>query len=107
MLHENWSFYLESHECLRMSEFPMYSDVTVRAEVLEGMGPLSFHNALPLKQEGAGDVVIPVVVRVGFYSKPQHPDFSESSFTHYHGGWLPDEIAALLSLSLGARFFCR
>lgn len=105
MLHENWSFYLESHECLRMSEFPMYSDVSVIAEVLEGMGPLSFHNALPLKQEGAGDVVIPVVVRVGFYSRPQHPDFSESSFTHYHGGWLPDEIAALLSLSLGARFF--
>lgn len=105
MLHENWLLYLDSQGCLYMSEFPMYSDVTVRAEVLEGMGPLTFHNALPFKQEGSGDVVIPVVVRVGFYSKPDLPNLSESSYAHYHGGWLPDEIAALLSLALGARFF--
>ncbi len=83
----------------------MYSDITVSAELLEGMGPLSFHNSLPLRQSTLGEVVIPVVVRVGFYLEPLKPNFSESNYSHYHGGWLPDEIAALLSLSLGARFY--
>ncbi|PTO92380.1 hypothetical protein [Vibrio splendidus] len=105
MLHENWSLYLNSEECIGISEFPMYSDITVTAELLEGMGPLSFHNSLPFRQAKLGDVVIPVVVRVGFYLKPISPSFSKSSYSHYHGGWLPDEIAALMSLTLGARFY--
>ncbi|EGR2205724.1 TPA: hypothetical protein NKX25_002856 [Vibrio parahaemolyticus] len=105
MLHENWSLYLNSEPCMYISEFPMYSDITVFGELLEGMGPLSFHNSLPIKQESSGEVVIPVVVRISNYLKPLSTDFSKSSYNHYHGGWLPDEIAALMSLALGARFY--
>lgn len=100
-----FTLFLNSEQCVGMSEFPMYSDITVTSELLEGMGPLSFHNSLPLRQRTSGEVVIPVVVRVGYYLKPLITDFSKSSYNHYHGDWLPDEIAALMSFALGARFY--
>ncbi|HHC6575890.1 TPA: hypothetical protein ACN34E_001020 [Vibrio parahaemolyticus] len=104
MLHKNWSLYLNSEECFGIMEFPIYSDISVTGDLLEGMGPLSFHNTRS-RRLVLGEVVVPVVVRVGYYSRPLTPNFSESSYSHYHGGWLPDEIAALMSLTLGARFY--
>lgn len=103
MLYENWKKYIENGTAFSISEYPIYSDITVTSELLDGLEPMSFHNALPLNKR-AGEVVIPIVVRVGICLEIKNNDWSISNYGHYHGGWLNDEIAALMSFALGARF---
>ncbi|RSY85978.1 hypothetical protein DAH66_09810 [Sphingomonas koreensis] len=44
-----------------------------------------------------------LTLRVDQHLPGEHPDMTITDAEHYHGGWLEDEVAALVALILGAR----
>lgn len=103
-IHANWQASANGAAGHAAFEFPLYSDSRFVAEVREEAWPYSFLNMLPSRKNGNSHAA--VVVRVSVHAKfDSHlPYPSPSSIENYHGGWIADEIAALASLALGARF---
>lgn len=87
------------------SEYPFYSDVSVTGEIPKELGPYALLNALPAPLTGKVDVA--VVLRAYFYETSTWPGAVpkdlKTNVERYHGGWLPEEMAALCSLALGIR----
>lgn len=91
------------------SEFALYSDARFTSE-LSGLGPYTIINTLA----GTGDPQPGVATRALVLRIDHHLDPGESlldpsnpitQVNAFHGGWIDDEVAALLSLALGVR--CR
>lgn len=102
--YSNWLKYEEVGSAHTIVEYPLYSDITVTSEIKDGLEPLSFHNAMPICRY-KGEVVVPIVLRLGYCLDANISELTVSNFESYHGGWINDEIAALISLILGARFY--
>lgn len=87
-----------------VNEYPLYSDAWFTAEARE-KGPYSVLNALPRTTHVGGQFEWKpaLVLRVAHHLPSEIRDTSVTSKKHYHGGWLADEVAALLSLELGLR----
>ena len=84
-------------------EYPLYSDARLVGERLEGLGPYSFLNSIPLTT-GTWIVNAPMILRTKIYVRNDVPDMSKTDEALYHGGeTIADELAALASLSLGVR----
>ena len=84
-------------------EIPLYSDAWITGET--SIGPYSFLNTVP-SDHRLGLLQPALVLRVEDHFPPgvRLPDMSRTDETRYHGGELPDELSALLSLALGGRF---
>lgn len=91
------------------SEFALYSDARFVSE-LRDLGPYSFINTIGgLVDPRAGAIGRGLVLRVE-HRLPRgemllDPAEPRTQLEAYHGGWIDDELAALVSLSLGIR--CR
>ncbi len=90
--------------CGESVEFAIYSD----AHLTEGnfeLGPYTIINAVG-SSGPIGNVQLGLVLRVADYLPDERPDYdwSRTDTTHYHGGGIAEEFAALLALSLGRRF---
>ena len=85
-------------------ECSLFSDAWFIAEAL-GKGPYDIVNALPSTSHAGGmyEWKPALVLRFSIFVPTELPDMSRTDDDHYHGGWLPDEIAALTALILGAR----
>lgn len=102
--YENWRAMLSgSQQPYSAFEVQLYSDAYITNEVREGAGPYVFYNAVPAGEIGRFTHV--VTMRVEQYLAPSSglPDMTRTDFTRYHGGWLADELAALVGLSIGIR----
>lgn len=109
----NWIAFLagqdkSEQECFGGNEYPMYSDARVVGELPDTLGPYSLLNAVPPRSEGGA--VITIILRA-FYFEPHttvlnHNHPLETVEDGYHGGWFPEELAALTSLALGIRLKC-
>jgi hypothetical protein len=84
-------------------EVPLYSDARFTGEVSAGLGPYQFFNAVS-HLHGRGIVRPAVVLRIEFHADFEMPVSDETDPRFYYGGWLADELAALASLLVGARF---
>lgn len=96
----NWQAFLEGKPQLAWSEYAFYSDTHFTGEF--ELGPYQILNAVPI----VNDVGRPVLyLRVGSHLSESdvRPDMSKTDTSSYHGGWIADEFAALLSLALGRR----
>jgi hypothetical protein len=85
-------------------EFAIYSD----AHLTEGnfeLGPYTIINAVG-SSGPIGNVQLGLVLRVADYLPDERSDYdwSRTDTTHYHGGGIAEELAALIALSLGRRF---
>ena len=105
---ENWLKYIEAEETLSAefysgAEYPFYSDTGVLGEIADGLGPYKILNAVPISGNGAANISI--VLRSFIYDNShRHPAASlKTDITRFHGGDFQEEIAALVSLSLGIR----
>ena len=98
----NWRAHKQPIDTPRGYEYPLYSDAYITGEMLEGLGPYCFLNSVP-GSYGAGVVNAPIVLRTAIYLPSALPDMSKPDDSLYHGGYLPDELAALTSLVLGVR----
>lgn len=105
----NWLKFIEMEqagnlECLGGSEYPLYSDVGIRGEISAGLGPYTLLNALPMGSGTNADIVM--VLRSFIFEVCRPERFSSNPKTdvqRFHGGHLPEEITALISLGLGIR----
>lgn len=100
----NWHASDEEKTIYGVSEFPLYSDAWFMSE-LHDKGPYAVLNALPRTTHSGGmhEWKPALVLRVWYFLRGERPDMSVTSKKHYHGGWIADEVAALLSLELGLR----
>lgn len=91
-----------------ISEFALYSDARFVSE-LRDLGPFDVINTIAGGLEArAGRVTQGLVLRTAFHLPNEmllDPSNVQRKVTAYHGGWVDDEFAALLSLALGVR--CR
>jgi hypothetical protein len=84
-------------------EIPLYSDARFTGEVSSGLGPYQYFNAVS-HLHGHGLVRPAVVLRIGLHAEFETQIADKTDAQFYYGGWLSDELAALASLLVGARF---
>lgn len=83
-------------------EFPLFTDAYIIGEVTPETGPYQFLNTVPGPKNG--NLAPFIVLRAEYcethdYLKTEY----KTSVQNFHGGFINDEIAALLSLLLGIR----
>jgi len=99
MVSQNGKQAHEAYEC------PLFTDADIDGEALEGYGPYQFLNAGHIYGP-SGDVRTAIFFRVEWHlhlSMYEYRSMDKTDLGYYHGGDANDEIAALLSLALGAR----
>lgn len=87
-----------------ITEFAIFSDAHLTQGPLT-LGPYELVNIVG-STGPIGNVEPGLVLRIGDHLPEERAEFdwSRTDTTHYHGGGIADEFAALLSLALGARF---
>lgn len=100
--YKNWKKSLGGERLIRTSEYPLFTDAHITGQIEGGYGPYQLFNAVRTPDTR---IDLPaIILRVNEYIEPTEAhEMPRTDFEHYHGGDLPDEIAALLSLSLGVR----
>lgn len=100
---ENWILHRQGNPAKTVWEIPAYSDAWVTGQIT--IGPYSFINMVPT-QHRLGLLQQVVLLRVEDHFPPgvRLPLMDKTDESRFHGGELPDELCALLSLFLGGRF---
>jgi hypothetical protein len=101
--YDNWLAFRRNEPLLRASEYILYTDSHLTGEVATGTEPYQFFNMLPVDIR-AGMVRAAVALRVGVHVEFGVSRIDKTDQSRYHGGTMSDEIAALASLTCGARF---
>ncbi len=81
-------------------EVPLYTDSYITGEL--DSPPYQVLNLVPFKQDNRY-VVEALMLRVTWYINGERNFDIKTNNSFYHGGWVQDEISALLSLKLGIR----
>jgi hypothetical protein len=97
--YENWKAALGGNKWHTIFEYPLFSDAHITGELVEELGPYKIINAVPISRSYRPTLVL----RSYDYLVHQIPEMKETNEENYHGGFLADELAALLSLFLGIR----
>ena len=98
----NWIAFEDGAAFRSGFECPFYGDAHTPGEIPDGFGPYQILNGLA-GQEGYGIARQVLVLRCGQYVDWDSVSLSETNDESYHGGSLPDEVAALMSVSIGVR----
>lgn len=98
----NWLAFKNKVVLKSISEFPLYTDARIIGEITQDFGPYKLLNTVPIT-DGPGVLQTSIVLRVELYLGNELPQMKETDTSNYHGGWLPDEMAALVSLCMGIR----
>lgn len=96
----NWQAFLDRKPRLSINEFPLFTDAWVTGEIT--VGPYTFINTIARANQEV--VKLGVVLRYYSYLDWEHPDFSKTDASLYHGGSPQEELAAFASLIVGVRF---
>lgn len=101
--YENWKASLAGVLSKRALEHQLFTDVHITGELQTGYGPYQLLNAVAIPE--AQSLFPAIVLRMEYHLQDDSSENAmvETSVDRYHGGGLTDEIAALLSLSLGFR----
>lgn len=97
----NWLAHDRHEPWLGAQEFPLFTDAHVTGQMQ--FGPYDFLNAIALPQAGVAQPAI--TLRISWHTKYEKPDWRKTDASFYHGGSVPEEIAAITALVLGIR--CR
>jgi hypothetical protein len=102
-LYENWKAAEADEPYLGASEYSLFTDAHITGHVQEGYGPYQFLNTIAIGNESQARPTI--VLRMNHHLKydPGKLTMDKTEDERYHGGYINDEAAALLSLCLGAR----
>lgn len=99
--YENWRL-ADAGEPLRVTfEYPLFTDAHIVGDVIDGYGPYQLINTVPDEHRRQSRPTI--VLRAQYYFKDEETSMDKTDVQRYHGGFLPDEIAALVALCLGIR----
>ncbi len=97
--YQNWRAYLDEKPMCGRAEFPFYSDVDFSVPRSEDMGPYRFQHAFAAELRDPA-----LILFVDDYLPNEAPQMERTRTDSFTGASFGDEIAALLSLSLGRRF---
>ena len=101
-IYRNWLAAIKNSASLGAYEVPLFTDAHITGTVLDGYGPYQFLNTVPYpRNENEANPAL--ILRVTNYLNHELPSMTETKENYYHGGWLADEVSALLSLCLGIR----
>lgn len=98
----NWEAFLEKDDFKSGFECPFFGDAHISGEIPNGFGPYQIINGLS-GQEDYGTPRQVLVLRCNQYGEAENVSLNKTMDEGYHGGTLPDEVAALISLVLGVR----
>src|SRR4051794_10072405 len=99
----NWRAKREGARLLYGAEVPLFSDAWFTAEAL-GHGPYKLLNALArTTRDNQFEWKPALVLRAEHFLPPEIGNMEMTDDEHYHGGWIYDEVAALIALLLGVR----
>lgn len=101
--YENWQSALSGTEVQRTYEYPMFTDAHLTGGPLDSYGPYQLINTIRIPDLDEHQTRPSLVLRVDEHLEFQLPSMDKTDASRYHGGELPDEIAALISLCLGIR----
>lgn len=85
-----------------IAEFPLYSDSHITGELNDDKGPYKFLNMISGINK-PGEITNAITLRMFWYVDDKSTYGVKTDTTKYHGGWVTDEISALVSLKLGIR----
>lgn len=85
-------------------EYPLFTDAHITGQIEDGYGPYQLLNAvrMPDTRTDFPAIILRVDEHIDYVDEASQKEL-KSDVNHYHGGDLCDEIAALLSLTLGVR----
>ncbi len=100
--YENWKAAIRGVSSKGALEFPLFTDAHITGGIAEGCGPHQLINTVPPPSTMLQPAV---VLRLEYHldEDPSDRNMDKTNIERYHGGWLNDEIAALISLCLGIR----
>lgn len=101
-LFENWKASIEGMPVLNTSEHILFSDAWITSEFR--FGPYQLINTVAHGSVSSPGALLPVIVlRADNHVEQMAPVMDKTDVSTFHGGWLVDEVAALVSLALGIR----
>ncbi|MBY8067005.1 hypothetical protein KW492_01935 [Vibrio fluvialis] len=83
-------------------EVPLFTDSYITGEFREESVPYDVLNLIPWYRN-SGEIAEAMMLRVEWFLTTERSYDLDTDSSSYHGGWAPDEIAALMSLILGIR----
>jgi len=95
----NWIAYQQGNPSQGYFEYELLSDVGITGDNNTDFGPYEFMTAFNREKE----VKASLIVRVDERRSNRIPSLNKTNVDYYHGGELIDEIAALVSLTMGVR----
>lgn len=98
----NMKSFKQGTKARSIGEFPLYSDAHIVGELNDEKGPYKFLNMISGKNK-PGEIYDAVTLRLFWYLENQASYGVKTDTSKYHGGWVTDEIAALISVKLGIR----
>jgi hypothetical protein len=99
--YENWHAALMGGPSPVAYEYPLFTDAhIIGKDVSEGFGPYKLINTIAFDKTQRRPAL---VLLVNYHLRFESPSFDKTDEERYHGGHLPDEVAALASLALGIR----
>lgn len=106
----NWRAHAQGVQERGAAEYVLYSDSFWSAEIVDRLGPYQLLNTIAGgRSPQVGDSHPVLVLRVSYHLLDPDPMIipvlDKAKPGSYHGGWLDEEVAALLSLALHVR--CR
>lgn len=103
-IYENWLAFIENKASQNISEYPLFSDAHITGENTTDFGPYKFINPCSYTYY-AYQPKIALILRVDdrINREIDYPEMKKTDTTSYHGGDFADEVAAIVSLSLGVR----
>jgi len=99
--YDNWRAFDDGKPWLTEQEYLLYSDAYFSGEITDGLGPYRLFNLVPA--DFTTKVRATVALRVSFHIELDTPLMGKTEQSRYHGGWITDEIAAMVSLLCGVR----
>lgn len=104
-VYENWRAALLGNAVQSTFEFPFFTDAHITGTIEEGYGPYQFINTVLSSTRNTYPRRPAVIFRVDVHLtfNPSELEMDKTDDERYHGGYLQDEAAALVSLSVGIR----
>ena len=100
----NWIGQQEGDEELDIFEVNLYSDAHLTSEIESGPEcPYAILNALPMPLAYLSGIRHSLTLRVHLFRTNPRKKKEKTDISNFHGGWLADEISALISLLTGTR----
>lgn len=101
----NWHAHAAGDPELHMLEYVLYSDSSFLGESVDAPGPYRVVNMLSSLGR-AGNLEPQLALQVSVHVNPQTsttPDVNRNTPGSFHGGWIDDELAAIMSVVLNTR----